>query len=225
MPLIKTAGNKLIAGNGIFAVRQKGPSVPTVNIGGREYPYVQIGRQLWLAENLDYKWDGLGIGGSFSAYTVPHAWYYDNDEARYGENGNKYGLLYNSYAMRDLVNGNVANLPRGWRVPSKSDYDALITYIGTNSGKKLMSTFGWNNSGNGTDDFGFTGVACGAIITTGPPYSSQYVGQFGQLWTSDDYHTWYSGVFALAYNSINATTYVKGASNENGLAIRLVKDA
>ena len=67
---------------------------PSVVIGGREYPVVQIGNQLWLAENLDWRWEGLTVGGQWQRET-PGAWYYNNDEATYGVNGNKYGLLYN----------------------------------------------------------------------------------------------------------------------------------
>jgi hypothetical protein len=74
-------------------------------IGGRLYRTVVIGGREWLAENLDFKWDGLVIGGDAS-YNEPRANYYNNDEATYGVNGNRYGLLYNSPAVNYLDDNN-----------------------------------------------------------------------------------------------------------------------
>lgn len=195
----------------------------SVKIGGRRYPVVKIGNQLWMAENLDWKWDGLDVGGSYSVYTVPHAWYYNNDEATYGVNGNKYGLLYNGYALRNLADGLVDGIPSGWRVASYADYSTLISSVGSDSGTKLKSTSGWNGSGNGTDDYGFNGVACGVIINSSPPARPLYLGEYEQLYLADDYHASYGGCFELAYNSQNAALYAKGATLSNALAIRLVK--
>ena len=77
------------------------PDPSIVVIGGREYKTVTIGDQTWLAENLDFKFDGLAIGEHYT--DGPAAAYYDNDEATYGVNGNKYGLLYNVDAVIKLI--------------------------------------------------------------------------------------------------------------------------
>ena len=81
--------------------------LPTVNIGGRDYPYVQIGNQLWLAENLDWKFDGCTIGTNSLSTIEMLGNYYNNDENTYGVNGNKYGLLYNypSFMAIELKTG------------------------------------------------------------------------------------------------------------------------
>jgi uncharacterized protein (TIGR02145 family) len=175
-----------------------------------------------MAENLDWKWEGLQIGGSYTAYTTPHAWYYNNDEATYGVNGNKYGLLYNGYALRNLADGLVDGLPSGWRVASYSDYSTLISFVGSNGGTKLKSTSGWNSDGNGTDEFGYNCVPSGAVITTSNP-GSRYLGEENLTYISNDYQTWYGGVFVLRYNSNSAEVVVQGASKQNALSIRLVK--
>ena len=98
----------------------------TVKIGGKRYPYVQIGNNLWLAENLDYAWEGLDIGGT-STPSTPHAWYYNNDKNTYGIDGTyKCGLLYNGYAAQYLDANKATLLPDGWHVP---DYDELVGFL------------------------------------------------------------------------------------------------
>ena len=71
------------------AVLKRAGDTNTVTIGGRAYPTVKIGNQIWMAENLDWKFEVNGIqipigGGSV---TTPAAWYLDNDEHTYGWNG------------------------------------------------------------------------------------------------------------------------------------------
>lgn len=128
-----------------------------VTIGGRAYRTVTIGNQEWLAENLDYKWDGLVIGADGTSDEETRANYYNNDEATYGVNGNKYGLLYNWPAVKYLEDNKATLLPEGWHVPSRDEWDALIDDLGGIfvAGKKLASKTGWTRN-NGTDDYGFT---------------------------------------------------------------------
>ena len=136
----------------VFGSGSPAPS-STVKIGGRDYPFVQIGNQLWITENLDWKFDGLtfrdGVDGNeMDDTSLEQACYYSYDESTYGVTGNKYGLLYNGSAVRYLNSANI--LPTGWRIPSTSDFNELITFVGENPGRKLKST-----SWNGTDDYGF----------------------------------------------------------------------
>ena len=132
----------------------------TVTIGGREYKAVQSGNQLWTKENLDWKWDGLPIGVNDRSSDEQRASYYNNDEATYGVNGNKYGLLYNVPAINYLESNKRTMLPNGWHVPTISDFDTLFTSIGSDIGTKLKATTGWT-SGNGTDDYGFSAFPTG----------------------------------------------------------------
>lgn len=136
-------------------------------IGGRKYRTVTIGNQTWLAENLDYKFDGLIIGqGPAIDNTELRANYFNNDESTYGINGLNIGLLYNWYAVKYLNDNRDALMP-GWHVPTKTEWDELIAYAGeeNNAGKKLKSTTRWiygvEIDGNGTDDYGFTAYPSG----------------------------------------------------------------
>lgn len=154
------AHNSVLKANGKILVKSGGGG-NTVVIGGRTYPTVQIGNQIWLAENLDLKASGIEI----DPLTRPQqaaAWYYNRDEATYGENGLKYGLIYNWEAMK-LLNDNRANLFPGWHVPTYQEWMELVNYSGGQNvaGGKLKSRTDWD----GTDDFGFNALHAGIFDT------------------------------------------------------------
>lgn len=137
----------------------------TAVIGGTRYKTTTIGGKVWMAENLDYKYSGLTVGGSFSG-SGNRANYYNNSESTYGRNGNKYGLLYNRNAMLNLE-ANKSTLIPGWHIPTWDELSALITAAGGSSvaGKRLKSTSGWS-SGNGTDNYGFKAVPTGYVANS-----------------------------------------------------------
>ena len=129
------------------------------------YGVVEIGDQCWFAENLrttvyadgsaipevtdNTAWSGLSTGARCD---------YDNDAS----NVATYGRMYNWYAASDAAE----LCPTGWHVPTDEEWTALETYVGANGhsgaeGAALKSTSGWNNSGNGTDDFGFSALPGG----------------------------------------------------------------
>ena len=101
----------------------------SVVIGGRTYKTVTIGNQEWLAENLDYKFDGLEISDVESLSDVI-ANYYDGDEATYGRYGNRYGLLYNWKAVDYIEQNKATLLPSDWHVPTATEWDTLVTTVG-----------------------------------------------------------------------------------------------
>ena len=179
-----------------------------VDIGGRTYKIVTIGTQTWLAENLDYKFVGLNPG---------QADYYNDDETTYGVNGNKYGLLYKWNAVKYLNDNRAALIP-GWHVPSADEWDALYTTVGgiNTAGKKLKSMAGWT-SGNGDDEYGFTGFPTG-FSNRG---SFTQVGEVTYYWTSTEEST----NFAKARRFTTADK--AGRTNDYkdcGMSVRLIKD-
>lgn len=196
----------------------------TVTIGGRVYRTVTIGSATWLAENLDYKFqvDGSQIPiGASGTPSTPSAWYYNNDEATYGVDGNKYGLLYNWYATKYLDDNKSTLLPEGWRVPSTTDWDTLATAIGgaSTAGTILKSATGWTN-GAGTDDYGFSGVPAGQYVST---WGFVSLGLFNFFWTTvegDDSSNAFS-------RSLGAEARITGgmSNRSTGYSIRLVKDS
>lgn len=142
---------------------------PVYDYDGNRYEVVRIGNQIWMASNLrtthfndgreiphitdQEEWDYTDISES------PAFCFYQNDEA----NRDKYGALYNWFAARepDIC-------PEGWYVPSSSDWNELITFVGADAAAKLKSTSGWVDlDGNekpeyqGTDDYGFNALPAG----------------------------------------------------------------
>ena len=121
------------------------------------YRTVTIGKQTWMAENLNYEVetgsycynDTLSNCQKYGRfYTWAAAVGKSEDECGYG----KYCNLGNE-KVRGIC-------PEGWHLPDTTEWGELNKAVGgrETAGKKLKSTEGWNNNGNGTDDFGFSAV-------------------------------------------------------------------
>lgn len=189
----------------------------TDSIGGRTYPTVNIGGKTWMAENLDLRTDGITIGTTGSPST-PAAWYYNNSAETYGEHGNKYGLLYNWYAVKHLID-NAATIIPGWHVPTTSEWDALATAVGGSStaGTKLKSTTGWS-SGNGDGSYGFAAFPAGCR-SSGSFYR---LGSYAYFWTANQNSS------TSAYSRFFYTGASMDSSYSNktdAYSVRLVKDS
>ena len=199
----------------------------SVTIGGREYKYVIIGNQEWLAENLDYKFlvngSQIQIGQSGSP-SSPAAWYYDNAEATYGIDGTyKCGLLYNWHAAKYLDDNKATLLPSGWHVPSNSDFNTLVNELAGYAGTKLKAldnsvTSSWPSSWNGTDNYGFKALPGGY-------YNGSFnsLGTLNYFWTTTDDGDEYFAYSRYVSNS-SGSLFQYNLYKTYGYSIRLVKD-
>lgn len=212
------ANNSILKANGKILVHPETPG-NTVVIGGRTYPTVQIGSQVWLAENLDLKAQGIDINPA-GVPATPAAWYYGRDEATYGENGNKYGLLYNWYAAK-LLDDNKATLFPGWHVPTLADFTTLTQSCGGGSvaGGKLKSTTGWKNDGNGTDEFGFAAYPAGYYDSNWVKFDR--VGADAYLMNIDLNDSGYCRIIQWSASNL----WNGGTPSTFGISLRLVKDS
>jgi uncharacterized protein (TIGR02145 family) len=136
---------------------------------GKKYKTVKIvlktAPQTWMAENLSYNAEGSKC--------------YNNKE----ENCRQYGRLYNwETAMKAC--------PEGWYLPSEEEWETLRIIIGST---KLKAKSGWNDyqgeSGNGTDDFGFSALPGGECSDYG---FFQGVGNYSVWWSSSEDERRYS---------------------------------
>lgn len=168
---------------------------------------------------MDYKWSGLKVGLPLYEYEA-RANYYDNDEATYGINGNKYGLLYNWTAINYLNTNKATLLPENWHVPSEDEWNVLVSAVGGSSvaGTKLKSNTNWLNSGNGENAYGF------AVFPAGGYWLDEFKddGKGAYFWTTSLNSSSYP---RLKYFTASSSG-IKSSVNpiDYCYSIRLVKD-
>lgn len=186
-------------------------------IGGRTYRTVEIGGKTWLAENLDFEWPGLVVGGS-GVPTTPAAWYYDNNASLWGVDGTrKCGLLYNWYSVQYLEN-HKATLCPGWHVPTKVEWDNLFSAVGgsATAAKQLKAyNVSWATGWNGQDNFGFTIYPGGNYY--GAFYDSIYYAYFWTMTLNGS-----NAYYKLFQNTDNPTE--QSFDKRRAMSLRLVHD-
>ena len=172
---------------------------PVVGSGPSPVPSVQIGNQIWSRKNLAIDDGGEGIA------SVTHN-YGHGDVVDY----------YYTWAAAVRVAASV----QGWHLPTADEFEALNSYLGTNPGQKLKSTYGWSNNGNGTDEFGFTGLPAGYYS-----YGTGFFGEVARFWSSTTYTSNESKAYYrrlhYSYNTFSYDVENKGVS----LSVRLIKDS
>lgn len=140
---------------------------PLVYLEEREdqiFPYqtVQIGNQIWMAENLQEDDGGEGI-------TVVN---------NVNANGVNFGTQY-YYTWDAAVR--VANSISGWHLPTKEEWQTLFNIV---DHRDLRSTEGWNSGGNGTNTSGMNIYPTGWVIPRG---STGLWGNQSRMWSSSIY--------------------------------------
>ena len=208
---------------------------------GQTYKTVEIGSQVWMAENLNYAYTGVLYNNS--GYTSDStSWCFGNDPA----NCIKYGRLYTWAAAMDSVgtwstNGKDCGYgvqctpiypvrgicPEGWHLPDKAEWNTLFTAVGGTStaGKMLSSTIswssvpgGWVRDGYGTDAYSFSALPAGLRNATG--YNN--VGYHAYFWSSSEYNSSRTYIVGLDDEFDKADLY--GSGKDYGYSVRCVKD-
>ncbi len=208
---------------------------------GNNYPIVKIGSQIWMAENL--KTSRYNTGDTIRYESNNTNWYlnnvaafcwYDHDEVI---NKNKYGGLYNWYALKT---NNLA--PVGWHVPTDAEWITLENYLmsnrfnydGTTSGNKysksLASTNLWNPStviGTvGNTDYPSKRNATG--FTAIPTGYRNYKGLFSNIgnatfiWSSTQTNE--SMAYSRSISNVGYLVVKSEATKNSGFTIRCLKD-
>ena len=192
---------------------------------GYNYPVVQIGDQVWMAENL--KTTRYRNGDP-----ITEQWAYNND----ANNAAKYGRLYTWYAATD--SRGIA--PAGWHVPTDAEWTTLQNYLiangynydGTTTGNKiakaLAATTDWYTyTGTGApgadltknNSSGFTALPGGYRNSSG---TFGYVGYYGYWWSSTEYDTafaWYRFLYC-SFDSLNRYNNTQSY----GFSVRCLRD-
>jgi len=222
-----------------------------VDIDSNVYKTVNIGKQKWMAENLNVttfrNGDPIPEAKSNDEWrrageSKQPAWcYYNNDS----KNGKIYGKLYNWYAFTDKR----GLAPSGWSIPSNKKWDKLLKYLIANGfnynetfednklGKSLASTSNWKYSSNegaiGNDSYpnkrnitGFTAYAGGSRGYDG---EFSFFGEIGYWWTSTKSENSELEEFpdeGIAYNLYYEYNYLYHFvyGKENGFSVRCIKN-
>ena len=184
---------------------------------------ITIGTQVWMTKNLDVS--TFRNGDPISQAKTDEEWekagqnkqpawcYYDNDPA----NGVKYGKFYNWYAVNDKR----GLAPEGYHVPTDAEWTQLSDYLGGEDveGKKMKSTSGWIENGNGSNESGFNGLPGGLRGGHGTFY---YVGKSGYWWSSTEDDT--SDAWGRYLNYTNGYVLSYDFSKEGGFSVRCLRD-
>lgn len=193
------------------------------DIDGNIYRTVQIGTQVWMAENLkvtkfkngdpivkiidDSKWEQISEAGFC---------FYDNNK----QLAKSYGNLYNWHVINDAR----GICPEGWHVPTKDDWQKLSDYLGGNeySGDKMKETgikF-WNAPNKeATNESGFTALPGGGRDEFGKFIIDRYGAHW---WSSSEDGTVDAVVRSIYYGyaSLMEDSYHKNS----GFSIRCLKN-
>ena len=143
------------------------------------------------------KWEKLKTG----------AWcYYDNEP----KNGGEYGKLYNWYAVNDPR----GIAPKGWRIPTQKEFEALIKEV-TNNSEILRQMTGGNNN----IEKGFALLLAGGRDTSGYFYDLDYVPYF---WSSTEYDSINATHMVLPYHESNVSISYKNKGY--GFSVRCFRE-
>ena len=201
---------------------------------GNTYKTVKIGEQVWMAENLNYA-DSVktpSLKGQSSCYDGAAA------------NCEKYGRLYTWAAAIDSVklandvmnpldcgygktcglSGTVQGIcPSGWHLPSRDEWDTLITAVGGSStaGTVLKSQTGWTAYVGITneDAFGFSALPAGERTNYGG-YSLG--GSEAYFWSSTENGR--SDAYRMYLYSYEDNAFLSDIDKNYGHSVRCVKD-
>lgn len=168
------------------------------------YRTVEIGNRTWMAENMA-KGGGILCPGGIH------------------ENCATYGHLYRWDDAKNLC-------PEGWSLPSKDEWEQLISSVGGGSakqaGKALKTNSGWKNDGDGTDEYGFSALPAG--------YWSNYSGDGEYYGLEGAAHFWSQTEFGsdsayglkLEYtvDSASMSKYSVTGKNDYALSVRCILD-
>ena len=166
---------------------------------GQVYKTVTMGRQVWMAENLNYAYlrptaslDSTSICPCNIADSCARYGRYYTYEAtldRYSVFGKgKTGYDYIDYDTRFPAGFVRGICPKGWHVPTIREISRLINFVGREAGRLLSK-----ETSNATDDYGFTLHTSGRIeFPRKPVISDSYTAFFwlaqdvGDVWTIED---------------------------------------
>lgn len=183
---------------------------------GKVYRIVTVGEQIWMAENLNY------ADSNKTEALKGNSWCYDNNP-NYCDVTGRY---YTWAAAKEAC-------PPNWHLPTREEYQTLFQVVKFAEAK---SQTGWNDqcpswnvNPNGSDDFGFSVLPAGLLVSG---RKSAHAGVFAYFWTFSevdwDYHKSYTQVLSTVNSSVSCVSSMCSADGTceqgYGMSVRCVKD-
>jgi len=171
---------------------------------GKTYKYVKIDKQIWMAENMNYK--------------TGNSWCFDDLK----DNCDKYGRLYDWNSAKSAC-------PAGWHLPSQEEWQKLIDFAGgKDNARAIKAKHSWNRGG-GADDFGFYAMPGGFRKS----HRFTGIDLYAAWWTATEQeHLDVSAKYVLINQYCSELGYICydvmlsdiGSKSELGLSVRCVKN-
>ena len=227
-----TSSNTTVHNCGATEVHNPNKTYGTVtDVDGNTYKTIQIGTQIWFAENL--KTTKYRNGVVIPNVTDNNEWANNTTGAYCSYNNNTandcpYGKLYNWYAF-----SNSNNLcPTGWHIPSDSEWNILLTNLDLNNNPLTGSTIAggkmkntgtryWSSPNTGaTNSSGWSGLPGGDRNNNGTFNNIQVNGSW---WLSTNAFSNTNAIYGDLY--FQTAIFAKGNYNKAfGLSVRCIKD-
>ncbi len=201
---------------------------------GKKYKYIELGTQIWMAENLAYLPSVNSPSNESSTDPRYYVDAYDGtsvDDAKLTNNYDNYGVLYNWLAA-------TTSCPTGWHLPSDDEWKVLELYLGmsqeeadeigclergSNEGSQLAGGLLLWEAGPLKTDIAFNSSGFEAL-PGGFYYMGSFsgTGRYGKWWSNT---ISYSRVIdrALYYNNTHSGRG-DGSHKEYGYSVRCIKD-
>ncbi len=190
----------------------------------KKYKAVKIGKQVWMAENLNYEYNGN-----------EESWCYNHTIS----GCNKYGHFYTWEAANKVC-------PEGWHLPSKEEFEDLLKFastdtktddddgvfwLGAGSALKSANEADWSNTigtsdkdpdigsyGNGLDTYGFAILPAGQYNPMDMNFGAQK--RYATFWSSTEVED-FMAYTPIAYFNHN---YIYGGINDIdlGFSVRCI---
>lgn len=186
---------------------------------GQKYKAVCIGKQTWMAQNLNYN--------------APGSICYDDNITKC----DTFGRLYDRKTVMQGAEGSNASpsgvrgvCPNGWHLPSYDEFTTMINALGGEriAGEAMKSLKTWVDVGSypGTNSSGFNGLAAGiGLLNSKGEHEYQWTGIRTYFWNTvpQDISTKsYAPIYVLDFNAKDILKY--SASDEYFISCRCVKD-
>ncbi|MDP3149936.1 MAG: FISUMP domain-containing protein [Ignavibacteria bacterium] len=189
----------------------------SITYGGKIYHTVKIGNQTWLKENLDIGTMIQGTANPGNNGTI-EKYCYNNDP----NNCATYGGLYqgNEAMAYNTASGAQGICPTGWHLPTKEEYDTLVSTANGNGNALKAVGQGEGKPGAGTNTSGFSALFAGnRWYSDGQFYNVTFYNYFWSS-TSNDATT----AYGLTLSCDNNGTTIYSDLKTNGFSVRCIKD-